>query len=715
MAEQLFSGSWYRVKNLTPRLRAHSQIHRHVYRGETWYVMRDPANERFHRFTPAANYVIGLLNGERSVEDIWNLAGEELGDDAPTQDETIRLLGQLHAADVLQSDVPPDARELFERWEKREKGELKNRLLSPFSIRVPLVDPERFLSAGLNLVRPLFSWQGAVLWLLVVLPATVLAGVHWSELTENLLDRLLTPENLVMVWLIFPLIKVLHELGHGFAAKAFGGEIHDMGVMFLVFTPVPYVDASSSWAFASKYKRALVGAGGMLVEIFIAALAFYFWLAAEPGALRSVAYNVMIIAGLTTLLFNANPLLRFDGYYILSDLTEIPNLRARANAYCSYLCQRYLFGNEHAEHPQSAEGENVWFVVYPIASFVYRMVIMVAIFSWILEQFLFVGLVLGLFAAVGWVGLPVYKAIQFLSSSPSIHRVRGRAWAVSGGLAGLVLILVLAVPVPLRSMNEGVVWIPEESFVRPGVEGFVVEVVAEPDSRVRKGDLLIRTHDPVVAAEQERLEARVHEFEALYGADRVENLANAAVTLEELRYAKKQLQRLQEKSASFEIRSHTDGRFIMARAEDLPGRFVRQGQLLAHVIELNRMTVRAIVDQNDADLVRNRTSAVDVRMAERLQDVYSAEILRLAPSASEQLPSMALGSAGGGHVPTDPSDPEGGRSVITVFEVELVVETDAPVAYTGGRVYVRFDHGTEPLGAQIYRRMRQVFLSRFQV
>ena len=108
MPETLFSASWYRVKDLTPQLRRHAEIHRHLYRGEVWYVLQDPANDRFHRFTPAAHYVIGLMDGGRSVDEIWALATDELGDDAPTQDELIRLLGQLHSADVLQADVPPD-------------------------------------------------------------------------------------------------------------------------------------------------------------------------------------------------------------------------------------------------------------------------------------------------------------------------------------------------------------------------------------------------------------------------------------------------------------------------------------------------------------------------------------------------------------------------------------------------------------------------------
>ncbi len=715
MAEQLFSGSWHRVRDLTPRLRTHAKVHRHHYRGELWYVLRDSANERFHRFSPAANAAIGLMDGERTVEQIWELAGEQLHDDAPTQDQMIELLGQLHAADVLQSDVPPDARELFERWERHEKKQLQGKLMSPFAIRVPLVDPERFLEATVGAVRPLFGWLGGLTWLAVVLPALVLAAVHGSELTENLVDRVFAPENLVVVWLLFPVIKVLHELGHGYAAKVYGAPVHDMGVMFLIFTPVPYVDASSSWAFSSKYRRALVGAGGMLAEVFVAALAFYVWLSVEPGAVRAIAYNVIMIAGVTTILFNANPLLRFDGYYILSDLAELPNLRLRANKYWGWLFERYLFGNERAEAPELAPGEASWFVGYPLAALAYRVVIVVAIFTWILDQFFIIGLVLGVFAGVGWLGVPFFKGAKYLFTSPALWRVRGRAIATSAALLAAVLALLSLVPLPLRTHSEGVVWIPEEAFVRSGADGFVEEIVAVPGSVVSTGDLLVRASDPVLEAEQRRWRARVEELEVRFAAIRSEDVAAAEIVREELVYSRQELARVVERIQGLELRSAVDGVFVIARDEDWYGRFVRKGELVAHVIDQGEISVRTVVGQDDADLVRFATRGVDIRLAERIEEVRSAELVRVVPAASDALPSAALGTAGGGELPSDPRDPEGARSIVSFYEVELKVPSEHPLINAGGRVYVRFDHGREALAFQWYRELRQLFLSRFQV
>src|SRR5262245_37075476 len=196
---QVFSASWYRVRQLKPRLRSHAQIHRHLYRGQTWYVLQEHAKDRFFRFLPAAYSVIGLMQGESTVEEIWLTACAKLGDAAPTQDEMIQLLSQLYRADVLQCDVSPDAAELLRRGEEQTRHERRNRLFSLLSWRVSIVDPERFLRFMLPVAKPLFTWLGAVVWLLLVVPAMLLFTSHWSDLTQNVLDRILMPENLPLL------------------------------------------------------------------------------------------------------------------------------------------------------------------------------------------------------------------------------------------------------------------------------------------------------------------------------------------------------------------------------------------------------------------------------------------------------------------------------------------------------------------------------------
>jgi len=714
VSQQLFSPNWYRVARLTPRLRPHAQIHRHQYRGETWYVLQDLASERFHRFSPAAYFVIGLMDGKNTVQQIWDQALVQLGDDAVTQDEVIQLLGQLHGADVLQCDVPPDTAELFRRRERQERQALMKRVLSVFAWQIPLLDPDRLLERLLPLARPFFGWFGFVLWCAVVGAGAFAAAAHWRELTEDVLDRVLLPENLLMIWLVFPLLKLLHELGHALTVKTRGGEVHEMGVMILVLTPVPYVDASSAWAFRSKWQRFAVGGAGMMVELFIASIALFLWLSVEPGLFRALLYNVMLIAGVSTVLFNANPLLRFDGYYMLMDWLEIPNLRTRGTQYFVYLCEKYLFKRPEAEPPLATAGERAWFVGYTIGSFLYRIVVIVAILVFLGEQSLLLGIVFAGFTAFSWLVLPAAKIANYILNDPKLRRVRGRAMVASTLVALAAVGLLFAVPLPLRSTAEGVVWLPDESFARAGSDGFVNRVVAKPGDRVKPGDSLIETSDIELATELKVLEARVLELDARHRAHTVGDRVKAEMVEEERRFALQNLERARERAGELTIKARMEGEFVMPRAPDMPGRFVKKGELLAHVVNVDAIIVRAIVSQQDIDLVRNSTRRVDVRLVEHIDAPVRGSLKRLVPSASDQLPSAALGTQGGGHAAVDPSDRDGRKTLQKYFQVDVELPLDRKL-HVGGRAYVRFDHGWEPLGFQWYRRARQLFLSRFNV
>jgi putative peptide zinc metalloprotease protein len=488
-----------------------------------------------------------------------------------------------------------------------------------------------------------------------------------------------------------------------------------MGMMLLVFSPVPYVDASASSAFPSKWQRAVVGAAGMIVELVIASVAMFVWVSAEPGTVRTLAYNTIMIAGISTVMFNANPLLRFDGYYILADLIEIPNLRQRANQYLGYLCERYLFGREEAQVPHATPGERTWFVGYSVTSFIYRIFVVFAILLFLTDKLFVLGVFFALLTAFTWFVLPMGKGLSYLFTSPRIRRVRGRALAVSTGAIAIVVVALCFTPVPFRTRAEGVVWIPDEAIVRAGADGFVVQVVGIPGSKVSRGDVVVVCHDSVLTTQVTVLEAQLREIEARIREQIPENIAKAKMLEEEQRYIEEKLARAREQVQDLVITAKVDGTLVLPRAEDLPGRFVHRGDVLAHVVDLNTLIVRTIVDQSDIDLIRHSTKTVQVRLAERLASPIDAGVTRLVPAASDELPSPALGSAGGGHVPMDPKDPKGQKAMRKVFQLDLELPVELGFVNVGGRVYVRFDHGWEPLMAQWYRQGRQLFLSRFNV
>ena len=710
MSDALFSPSWYRVADLKPRIRAHTVIHRHAYRGQVWFILQDQAAGRSHRFTPAAHHFLGLMDGNRTVQELWDAAGKQLGDAAPTQEEVIRLLGQLHSADALLCDVPPDSQEVFRRHQKHTRMEWKRRLWTPLALRFPLWDPDRFLDRTLPYVGWLFGWIGVLAWLAVVGTGAVLAATHWGELTKDVIDRMLAPQNLLLLWLVYPVVKALHELGHAYATKRFGGEVHEIGIMLLVLTPVPYVDATAAWGFRDKRQRMLVGAAGIGVELFLGSIALFVWLWAEAGAVRAIAYNVMLISGVSTLLFNGNPLLRFDGYYVLADAIEIPNLGTRANRYLGYLFQRYALAVKDADSPADSQGERLWMAFYGIAAFVYRAFILFAIIVFIAGKFFIVGVLLAMWALGTQVFTPVAKSVNFLASNPGLRRQRGRAVGTSVAIALGVFVLIFLAPVPSWTRAEGVIWVPEEAQVRAGTEGFVEKLLVPVDSKVVRGQPLIEAQDPFLRARVRVLEAQVRELSAQYDALIQVDRVQAQIAREELISVQANLDRARERLRELTLKSGADGRFVVPQAADLPGRFLQKGTLVAYVVEPKELTARVAVGQDYIDLVRSRTRSVEVMLAEWGAPPIPAEIRREVPAGSKQLPSPALGTMGGGKFAVDPRDNQGVTAVGRVFQLDLSLPPDVRSSYLGARVYVRFNHGFEPLGVQVYRALKRVFL-----
>ena len=715
MSDSLFSPSWYRVAALKPRIRAHARILRQAFRGQVWFVLQDQAAERAHRFSPAAHHFIGLMDGQRTVQQLWDATSAHLGDGAPTQEDAIRLLGQLHAADALLCDVPPDSMEVFRRFERHERMLWKRRLWTPLALRFPLVDPDRFLVRTLPFVQPLFGWFGLLLWLAVVGTGAVLAVSHWTDLTENISERVLDPQNLVLLWFVYPVVKTLHELGHAYATRKWGGEVHEIGIMLLVFSPVPYVDASSAWGFADKRKRMVVGAAGIAVELFLGALALFVWLAVEPGAVRSVAYNVMLISGVSTLLFNGNPLLRFDGYFVLADGIEMPNLGARSNQYLGYLFQRYVLGIRDAERQSASAGEKFWLVLYGVTSFVYRIFISFVIITFIAGRFFVVGVVLAIWALATQLLMPVGKALSFLFSNPGLRRSRGRALSTTLLLLVAALALLFFVPAPNWTRTEGVIWVPEEAQVRSGTEGFITGLLAPVDSEVRRGQPLIQAEEPFSVTRVAVFNAQVAELVAKYNALITSDRVQAAMVRDELVAARANRTRARERESELIFRSGAAGRFIVPNAADLPGRFVNKGQLVGYVVEPGELTVRVALVQDDIALVRQNTRSVTVMLAGWDARPVPARIRREVPGAAAQLPTAALGSAGGGPIAVDPRDKQGVSTLKQVFQLELTLPREVRSEYLGSRVYVRFNHGFEPVGVQMYRAFRRLLLRQFNV
>ena len=709
--DSLFSSRWYRVAGLHPRLRGHVRVSRHVYRGQVWYLLQDTSSGRHHRVDESAFHFIGRMDGRRAVDEIWHALLNSLGERAPTQDETIEILCQLSDSGLLQCEITPDVAELFRRSLARGKKRRMS-MLNPLSFRVPLFDPDALLERLAAAARLLFRPSVALVWGIVVLAALLSVLSNWDAIRSFAVVHMLTPRYLLLLWLCYPGIKVLHELGHGLAVKAWGGDVREMGLSLLLLVPVPFVDASAASAFPEKHRRVVVGAAGIMVELFLAALAAFVWLHVQDGTVRDIAFVTMLIGGMSTLLFNGNPLLRFDGYYVLSDLLDVPNLGPRANAYVGYLSQRRLLGVKSASSPVTGPGEGPVLFGYAVLAYAYRWFIAALIILWAGHFSLWTGMLAGAVVAATMVFKPLTGLWRFLTSAPQIARTRTRSMTVAGGVAVMLFVLLCVIPFPFATSAQGVVWLPEQARIRAGTDGFVTEVLAKDGQAVRTGDPILVLSDPDLIVERQRLQAAIMGLEVEFTREVARNTSRAKSISEDAAAKRAELAHVEKRLDSLRVVSRTGGTLVMPRALDLPGSFVAKGTVLANVLGPELISVKVAVPQEDAGLIRSDTRAVEVALADVPGPSLQARLTTEVPGATNQLPTAALGDRAGGPFVTDPADKEGLKTLEPVFLLDLRL-TSKTLERVGGRAWLRFDHGARPLAFQWQRRMQQLFLKQF--
>ncbi|HQN65390.1 MAG TPA: hypothetical protein PLR90_01780 [Methylophilus sp.] len=395
MTLSLFSANWYRVAPLKPRLREAISIKRQHWRDQLWYSLKDEVTGRQHRINASAYQFIGRCDGKLTVQQVWDAMLLNYKDDAPTQDEVIQLLIQLNQLELLQCEQTADSEGLFQRRDERNRQK-RRAFINPFAMRIPIGNPSPLLNKLDAFGNMLFSLPVLFIWLATILLAILVSASEWHKLLGHASLHMLTPRYLTITLICFPIIKALHELSHGLAVKKWGGEVHEFGISLLLFVPAPYVDASAATAFPARIQRMAVGAAGIFMEMALAAISFFVWLNVQPGLVQDIAFVVMFIGTVSTLLFNGNPLLRFDGYYVLSDALDIPNLATRSSQYWNYLLSHHLL-KTNPELPEMAKGERKWLMWYAPLSFIYRLVISITIVMWLGAKWFLLGLIATLY------------------------------------------------------------------------------------------------------------------------------------------------------------------------------------------------------------------------------------------------------------------------------------------------------------------------------
>ncbi len=718
-----FSPFWHRVRLMKPKLRSHVQITRQHYRGRRWHVVHDPTSNQFYRLNPIAYDFIGMLDGARDVETAWNASLQKFGDAAPTQNEIIQLIGQLYQSNLLSVDTSPETEQLLRRGRDRFKRKATAQVIGIMYLKIRAFNPDRILTACEPILRPILNKWGFLGWCVLLLCALYAVLPHWDKLLADFRsDRIFDPEFLWLVPAAYVVTKGIHEFGHGVICKRFGGQVPEFGFMLLVLFPSPFVDASSAWAFPNKWQRVAVGAGGMIFELTVASLAAFIWVwtqdnGADNSVLCRLAFNVMLSSSFATVLFNANPLMRFDGYYIASDLLETPNMAQRSNKMLMQLVQKHIFRIKNLTPPTTQQGERWILIIYGILAGAYRVFLFFSITLFILGQFFALGLVLAVWTAAAWFILPIGKLIHWLATSSQIAEHRFRTIATTLGLVALAVIIFGVIPMPDRRHGTGVVESVTRDALHYGTEGFIVQVHKRPGERVKAGDPIVTLESRELTERKRSVRSQLDEYQVLErDAINKSDPASASMAIERIKVSRDNLSEIDRRLGELVVRAPHDGVVAGSDPALRLGGFVKRGESLCDIVDPADIRVAATLDQRQAEWLFDKNAKsrpameCQIRLISDVSKVLDADHFLAPEAGNRQLPSAALGFSGGGSFETDSKDESGRVSKRPQFNVRIwMKQPDAMSALVlpGERVKVRFKLPPRPLLSQWLDRLER--------
>jgi len=715
-----YSDSWHRVAGVRASLRSSVRAHRQSFRGQQWVVLRDSLSSDFFRVTADAYAFLSRLAAHRTIDEVWVELIETEPELALTQEEVVQLLGQLHLSNLLQFDRGAAAASLFERYRERRGREIKALLMGFLAIKVPLIDPDRALDRAMPLIRLIFGPVGA-LGYLVLLVMGIKALVDESHRLFDQSAGLLAPGNLGLLYVGLVLAKLVHEFGHAAACKRYGGEVHKMGVMLLMFAPLPYMDATASWGFRSRLHRLLVGASGVLAEFAVAAVAALIWAHSAPGVINALAYNVIFVASVSTLLFNLNPLMRFDGYHMLVDWLDTPNLFQRSRDQLKYLGQRFLLGVKTAQ-PAARTWKEVWGLpLYGVVSLGYWLVLMSTIIFFIAEQYLDLGIALAWIIFFTAIVLPLFKFLKYLISSPQLQHQRFRAMTSTVVMGGLATALLAGVPMPERVRVKGVLQASEFRELYSESGGTLVQLLARPGSWVQVGQPLARLDNPELdyelrSARRQREQLLAQEVQAVSIA-----VANLQALVRQRQAIEEKITQLLQQQKALVVLAPIEGIWSASELEASRGQWIGRGAGLGTVVDDRSWRFVAVLPQVSTHLFEAGVLQTEVRIRGQQEFNLLSVKTEVMPFEQGQLPSPALGMAGGGDIAVQSSDPKG----LTAAEPFFRIHAQLPAAGAGQAQDMRRLHGRlgtmritlpdSPLLVQWERGLRQFLQRKFRV
>jgi putative peptide zinc metalloprotease protein len=597
-------------------LRVDIIIRRQFFKHQEYYVLKDPLALTYFRLLPEETYILTQLDGKRTLGQIAAQYNRRYPNIARSAEELAHFVNQLAGSGLLNLDASRMVANASRTAPQRMMMIWAKLISTSLFIKIPLIDPSPWLGSLAHAIR--FVWTkwfvGAALVLYVWTAGLLLANA--GQFAVHRID-FFSASNLIILWFTIIVIKTLHEFGHATTCRHFGGEVHEMGLAFMCFTPCGYVDASDAWMMRRQRHKLFTTIAGVFTELILACIAAHFWLVLPDGLGRSVAFNAMLVASINTIVFNINPLMRFDGYYVLCDVLEIPNLRSKAISFCSYHLQRVLLGyrNQYQESQFSQEANGRVFIFYSIAAYLYMISIIYGftqIFGRVLEpiglrQF---GLYLGFFVEGSFVALPFIKVIMD-ASKPGVHIVKTgsasrRAVALCGGLAAVVG-LSFVIPTRHHVTQQAIVTPRSQEGIASAVGGVVKVMHVHTGQWVNPGDLLVTLENLDVAAELRGVEAMRKQaqlrFSALRDSGRWSVSETHAQLAQEMEVAEAAYEIAASRAAKLELRATTAGYVLTPDVEKMVGSYAAPSGLVLRLGDTHELKLIVPLTEAEAQMV----------------------------------------------------------------------------------------------------------------
>jgi putative peptide zinc metalloprotease protein len=706
-------------------------------RGRVLWVAKDPVAMRYFQLRDEEYFVLRQLNGRTSSDEIQKRFERRF---APRQLEMPRLhafLARLHREGMIISHSPGQAVELLERRKKLARQGWIETLSNVLALRFRGIDPSRFLNRLTPLCGWIFTWWFVTTSFVFMAAALALVVVHFDTLRQRLPDfqAFFSAHNLIWLAVAVASAKVLHELGHALTCRRFGGQCHEIGVMLLVFTPCLYCNVSDAWLMTNKWRRIAVGAAGMWVEMILAGAATFVWWWTGPGLLNGLCLDLMFVCSVSTVLFNGNPLLRYDGYYILSDLVEVPNLQEQSSRVVRRWLARWLLDVELPLDRLAPDHGQGWLALYAIASTAYRLVVVVAIL-WFVERVLkpygldVFARAIVVVAVGGMVVMPLVRSTRWILNRQRSEPLNWGRFLVRGGLAGIVVGVFVIIPLPHHLSAPAVIEPDGAARVYVTVPGTLVEAAAAGE-RVRAGQTIARLENLEVELELTHLEGQ-RDRQALHlanlrreqGADpsaaaqiptAEQSLADVETRLAERRRDRQRLVLTAPQDGTvlpLHKRPRQVGPGELPGWSDTPldarnrGAYLETGTVVCLVGDPQRLEATLVIDQADIDLVRVGQQ-VQIRLDELPGETLEGTISTIGELDLKVAPRELVIA---GDLPTRTDESGVSRPLSASYQARAKLDPTAHLSLRSGAPgRARISADPQSLASRLVRYLQQTF------